>query len=282
MKTWCAIFIFFALSISMVAQDNPTASDIVKSYADRVNYNVNSRDRLDGIKEDRFLNKLALSFGFSTMGFGLETITPLSRSFMVRAGVDYMPGLISISKNPKVSDDVLSGKIGGYYPNYAVDFKPSFFNGHIYLDYYPMRESSFHFVGGLIMGGSDISAKGELVNPDNGSKSTLTNPDDTWPTLIVEGYKLNIDNGDLNTDIRMGGIVKPYFGIGFGKLLSDSRWNVNFDLGIIYQGSYSIRQNGKKADKIEDYESSAINIKKYTDMVKVLPMMNLQVTYRLF
>lgn len=217
------------------------------------------------------------------MGFGLEAVTPISQSFKIRAGLDYMPGLISIHENPSVKDETLKVKTGDrYYPDYSVDFKPSFFNGHIYLDYYPMRESSFHIVGGLLIGGNDVKANGELVNPHDGTKATLADPNDTWPTLIVEGYKLNIDNGNLNTAIRMGGVVKPYLGIGFGKFLSDSRWNVNFDLGVIYQGTYSIRQDGKKADKVQDYKSSAIDIKKYTDMVKVLPMLNLQITYRLF
>lgn len=272
---------FCVLSVSIAAQEDKTASDIVKRYADRANYKADSRDRLDQITEDRIFNKLGLSFGFSTMGFGLEAVTPLSSSFKVRAGVDYMPQLVRVSKSPVIADDVLFNKVG-HQSDYAVDFKASFFNGHIYLDYYPLRESSFHIVGGLIIGNSDVKATGELVDSDNGSKSTLLDPNDTWPTLIVEGYKLNIDNGDLDATIRMGGAVKPYLGIGFGKFLTDSRWNVNFDMGIIFQGSYTIRQDGKKAEKSDDYESSAINIKKYTDAVKVLPMLNFQITYRLF
>lgn len=283
MKIQSVLLTFLILSLSLTAQDNKTASDIVTKYAERSNIKSGKKPRLDGQNSDQFLKELGLSLGFSTMGFGLEAVTPLSKSFKIRAGFDYMPQIISIHEDPSVQDYTLLGKIGkGYYPDYSVDFKPSFFNGHIYLDYYPIKESSFHIVGGFLIGGNDIKADGELVSPHDGTKATLADPNDTWPTLIVEGYKLNIDNGNLNTSIRMGGIVKPYLGIGFGKFLSDSRWNVNFDLGIIYQGTYSIRQYGKTADKEQDYKSSAIDIKKYTDLVKVLPMLNLQVTYRLF
>lgn len=283
MKLKALTFALSILSVSLIAQDNKNATDVVKNYVNQGSYKVNKgKKNIDYIQTDSFFKKLALSIGFSTMGFGLETATPLSQSFKIRAGVDYMPVLISLNKAISVKDDNLSTKVGGYYPDYDVDFKPSFFNGHIYLDYYPMRQSSFHVVGGVIIGSNDIKASGKLINPTDGSTSTLVNPNDTWPTLIVEGYELNIDDANLDASIRMGGTIKPYLGIGFGNILSNSRWNVNFDIGMIYQGTYSIRQDGKTASKIDGYTSSAIDIEKYTNMVKVLPMLNLQIAYRLF
>lgn len=220
--------------------------------------------------------------GISTMGLSLEVVTTLSQKFDVRGGISYMPPAFGLSDKIAVNDDVLRDRVGGYYPDYNVSFKPNLVNGHIFFDFYPKETSSFRIVAGTYFGRSEIQAKGYLKNPETGERSVLVDPNAGWPNLIVDGRALNIDKGVLDANIRMGGFFKPYVGVGFGHTIPglDKSMALNWDIGVLIQPSHSIWQNGTKADKATDYTSDAIDIDKYVNAVKVWPMVRMQFAFR--
>ncbi|MFT3992948.1 MAG: hypothetical protein QM660_01470 [Dysgonomonas sp.] len=226
------------------------------------------------------LKQIGISVGLSTLGIGIEGITPINDNLKLRAGLDYMPSIISVHQEIKVEDASLHYRVGGYYPNYSVDFKPSFFSGHVLINYFPIELKDFYITGGLYVGLNDVKAHGKLVNPQTGEDSKLVNAvDEGWPTLIVEGYRLNIDDGKLDATMRLGKIVKPYIGVGVGRAVPKYDMNLNCELGFIIQPGYTIRQYGKTTEQV-DYESSAIDITKYTKWTNVYPKISFQVTFR--
>lgn len=283
MRFFFTIALFTIATTSILAQKNDT--DIIKKYVNTGNSKARTNTRKIMSTDAEFLKQLSVSFSLGTNGFGVEAVTPLSDKVNVRAGLDYWPAIMKV-KNEKlnVNDGNLIRKIG-YTPKYDVDFSPKLFHGHALIDFYPSKESSFHFTAGFYVGSGNIQADGNLRNPQTGEKSVLLPEfqEEGWPNLNVEQYNLNIDDGTLNVDIRMGKTIKPYLGIGFGNAITkDQRLGFNLDMGIIYQGDYTIRQFGKEADKNNDYTSSAINIDKYAKYVKVWPVLNFQLTYRIF
>lgn len=279
------ILIFFIL-IPANAQRKDT--DWIKKYVGEKGNTLSKSDL--GKKrslnvEDRLLNKLALSYSLSSMGIGINAITPISSSVNVRAGLNYFPESMAVHQILRVDDNKLIDRVG-YAPDYNVNFKPNLFHGNILLDIYPAKDKPFHFVVGAYIGVGDIRARGRLKNPANGENSVLKPEKEAegWPLLNVEGYALNINNGILDADIRMGSIIKPYIGLGFGYTIPRVKnLSFSFEVGAAYQGDYKIRQDGKQAPSMDlNYQSSAIDIKKYANYVKVWPMISFQINHRLF
>lgn len=236
-----------------------------------------------GRYEKKHFNQVGLSAGISTMGISLELVTTLSSRFDVRGGINYMPPLLRISDDITVQDDVLRDRVGGYYPDYRVKFKPNLINGHILFDFYPKETSTFRIVAGTYIGRSELRAEGVLVNPETKQRSVLVDQTEGWPNLIVDGRSVNIDKGRLDANIRMGGVIKPYVGVGFGHTIpgGDKSMTMNWDIGVVIQTTHSIWQDGVKADKVTDYGSDAIDIDKYVDAVKVWPMVRMQFSFKL-
>ena len=285
MKYFLLATLLFTSTLGIYAQKTDT--DIVRKYVEGGNQAVRKVNSLKMLStEETFLKQLSASFSIGSMGMGLEAATPISSSLKIRAGVYYWPASFSLSKKINVNDAILKQRIDGdYTPRYDVSFKPSLFNGSLLLDYYPSASSSFRITAGVFVGTSELKAEGYLLNPATGERSVLSPEyeEEGWPTLNVEGYALNIDNGELNVDIRMGSAIKPYVGIGFGHIFpKEERLNCSFDIGLAYQGDYTIRQYGRKADAVVDYTSSAIDIEKYAKYVKVWPVASLKVVYRIF
>ena len=239
-----------------------------------------------------FGNQLAWSFNASSAGFGLEGTTALSDKIYLRGGFNIMPGIINFKDEIPVDDNILRARIvdgNSYIPDYHVTFTPELYHGYVLINYHPGAFfKNFHLTAGLYFGISDMKAKGRLKNTATGENTVLKPeyeydenvPGSGWPTLIVENARLNIDGGVLNATIRMGEIVKPYFGIGFSRSIPKYKndWGFNWDLGVLIQPTKEIRQGGKRLPT--EYQSPAIDISSHLNRVKVWPVMSFRVTYR--
>ena len=280
LSTFIIAFSLFLVNMSLFAQRDVRVS--------RGNYTRSLTSDSDnsnwfGRYENSYFTQWGFSAGISTMGLSLELTTTLSQKFDLRAGVSYMPPAFRISDDISVADDVLRDRVGGYYPDYNVKFKPNLMNGQIFLDFYPKETSTFRVVAGAYLGRSEIQAEGYLVNPETGQRSVLANNVEAgWPNLVVDGRVLNIQDGRLDADIRMGGFVKPYIGVGFGHTIPglDKSMALNWDIGVLIQPSHSIYQDGTKVEKAVDYTSDAVDIDKYINAVKVWPMVRMQFSFR--
>lgn len=231
--------------------------------------------------EKNSVDQIGLAIGLSTMGVGLEAVTSLSYKIDVRLGFTYMPPAIGLNKTLDVKDRVLNQRVGGYDPRYKTSFKPNFLHGHVMFDYYLRETKTFHISAGLFVGKSEVQSRGYLINPDNNKPAQLHKDyaGEGWPNLVVDGRNLNVQNGRLDADIRLGAIIKPYLGIGFGRSIpGDAGMAVNFDIGVMLQASHSIYQNGEKVNKA-NYTSDAIDISGYTGF-GVWPLVRMQFAFR--
>ncbi len=150
-----------------------------------------------------------------------------------------------------------------------------------------MNYGIFHFTAGMFIGKNQIKAKGYLQNPNTGQKLTDQDLLDAgwpygWPTLELDKHGITIDDGEINGTLQLGNVFKPYFGIGLGRSLPKSRIGFMFELGAIYQGDYIIKQGGKKVNLLDQANESFADISDYTKYFRWWPMLNFQLTYRIF
>ena len=103
-----------------------------------------------------------------------------------------------------------------------------------------------------------------------------------WPELDFDGHALNINSGNLDATLQLGKTIKPYFGFGLGRAISRSRVSFMFEMGIIYQGNYTLKQNGEKVELATSGYESFEDINDYTKWLKWWPMLNFQITYKIF
>jgi len=238
--------------------------------------------------EEGLFNHVGVGVRASTLGVGLEGTTTLSKNFKLRAGLN----IAKYSHNYSfgMDDDNLRDAIG-YDPDYDVKGKLDFVNGHLLVDIHPMRYGVFHFTAGFYIGNNKIKANGLLVNPETGQRAELR-PEFIaagydWNDLILELDKYGVtieEGGRIDAELKLGNVIKPYFGIGIGRSLPKSRIGFMFELGAMYQGNFEIRQNGKKVEKVEfiNGDSFGSDLSDFTDYLKWWPMLNLQLTYRIF
>lgn len=228
-----------------------------------------------------FLSHLSIGLRMSTLGIGVQAATPVNDYFNLRAGFDvlsFKTGNIDMGlddPNEKFYDAF------GYTPEYKMKASIEFFNGNILLDYHPTK-GIFHLTGGIYIGNNKLKARGDLVD-GNGKPVVLPTEDIEWPTLNFDGHQLVLDGTNLNANAKMGGLIKPYLGMGIGRAIGkDNRLSFKFELGAIYQGSYELTQEGRKVSTNSGNDVHFEDVGTYTRWLKWWPMMNFQLSYTLF
>lgn len=259
------IILFFVSSIIIQAQDNLSIS-----------YGSNENEYYEGGP----LSHLNVALRVSTVGIGLEVATPLNSYFKMRAGLNYI-GYTSKSYDVSLDDpDGIMKEAFGEVPDYKMKGKLNFTNGHLLVDFHPVKKGIFHLTAGVFIGNNKLNADGFLAK-SNGEKVQLQ-PGYPWPTLEFDGHQLTLDDANLNAELQLGKTLKPYFGLGLGRAISKSRVSFKFELGAIYQGDYTIKQNGRKVDIVKNATENFEDIDKITNLLKWWPMLNFQLTYRIF
>jgi hypothetical protein len=269
----------FALSFAFVAHsyatDNLTEQISLATEMETTSLSVANEDTYD----EGLFKHLGVGVRASTMGLGLEVSTTLSKNFKLRGGYNFA----SYSHDFSISmdDDNLRQAVG-YDPDYKTTGKLQFSSGHLLLDIHPMRYGVFHFTAGVFIGGNKIKANGRLVDPTTGAESELL-PGEDWPQLALEKHLIDINGGKIDAAFHLGdAAIKPYFGIGIGRSLPKSRLGFMFELGALYQGDYVIKQNGKEVNLTNTINESFEDIGDYTKWLKWWPVLNFQLTYRIF
>lgn len=224
---------------------------------------------------------LGVGLRVSTLGVGVEATTTLSNYFKLRGGFD----LATYSRNFTIgiTDDNLSTLLG-YEPDYKMKAKLNFFSGHVLVDIHPLRSGIFHFTTGFYIGNNKLKANGRLVDPSTGEDSQLP-PGHSWDEIELELDKhgISIDEGHINGSIELGNVIKPYFGIGLGRSVPKSRLGFMFELGVLYQGDWKIKQNGKKVESLEVGDNSfGDGVEDARKWLRWWPMVGFQLTYRIF
>lgn len=223
---------------------------------------------------------LNVSVGVSTLGINIEAATPLTQNLKLRGGLNFF------NFNSSQYDIDIDDENGSLYeafgiePTYEMKAKLNTFHAHALVDYYPFKKGIFHLTAGFYIGNTKIKSNGFLTNGEGTPVTILPGYD--WPTLEFDGYELDITNGELNAELTLGNVIKPYFGIGLGRAVSKRKFGVKFELGVLYQGDYTLKQNNKKVGTTSDLTASIEDADKYTKWLSWWPMVNLQLNYRIF
>lgn len=229
--------------------------------------------------------KMSLSLGISTLGPRLEVATSINNYFDLRGGLSILP------LNNKTEFSISAEKYRKYIdydPNLNVDSKLSFAYAHILTDIRPVENSKFFFTTGFFIGSSTLNADGILVNPKNQRPTVYDLQeagyiDDKLPEFIFEDdYVIQpYNDGSVKAKLKLGNVIKPYLGLGFGSNIRKNGFGVKFDLGIIYQGKPNLSSPNLIKGDLNDYIDTSEDLKPYKAWLSWYPMISLQLVYRI-
>jgi len=225
-------------------------------------------------RNEHVFNHLSLGVNLGTTGIGVEVGAPLGPIVSFRGGADFFPAF-SVTKQinykrPSVLNNVPPALMEERYvniPEYGAEVdvvgKPSLCQGKILFDIYTSRDTRFHFTVGTYFSDNIMAtlkakdktiAAVELYNQD--IKDGIIKPEPNYPDgiqLKLEGYPLTLDKGRAEVDLTYNK-VRPYFGIGWGRVIPRKAINCTFDLGVSYHGTPKLIDKYKKEHDGRDYE----------------------------
>jgi hypothetical protein len=211
-----------------------------------------------------------------TTGPGITVATSLSPNFKLKAGIDYLGGTFKTDFDIKPDGFVQNDQDRTIIPltGKLSDPKLTFTNFKAIVDYYPMKNGLFSLSAGLYAGANSISLSGNIDNYAN-------------PNVVFDFEDIIIKpNSDGNFDgkIKLGNAIKPYFGLGLGRTIANSRLGFKFDLGLIYQGEYKFESKNVTTPVNLTAKTSS-----FTDdadipswILKCWPVIQFSLSYRIF
>ncbi|MDR2384286.1 MAG: hypothetical protein LBD80_01300 [Tannerella sp.] len=217
----------------------------------------------------------------STLGGGIELATPLNKHLKVRSGLDYFKYNVPYN-NFSLSDD--GGELYaafGYVPDLRMKEEISFVHGHLLIDFHPVPKGIFHITAGAFVGTNRIHADGFLSDSNDDPAELKSGYE--WPSIVTDGREIDFSEGKSKVDILSENTVKPYFGLGLGNAVTRHRIGFKFELGLLYQGDFSIEQNGQQIGTINGKGINNVDgFGEYIDLFKWWPVLGIQLTYRIF
>ncbi len=212
--------------------------------------------------EDGFLKRFAISAKVGSYGPGVDLHTSLLPNLKLRAGFNYMAYTYDKAIDFTADNAAGSGEVDGSI-NMA---KLRFPNANLLFDFYPIKSGIFCFTVGAYMGNNKVTvdgmADGEFVFED---------------VVIKPGT-----DGKFNAHLKMGETFKPYFGIGLGRTIPNSRVSFRFDLGAVYQGEYKVESDyTDNSININDKASADFDLPFSKELLKLWPMFSFSISYRI-
>ena len=152
------------------------------------------------------------------------------------------------------------------------------------LSVYPFGGNSTFFVAGGFSFGS------EKLATLNGHSDAVQEACQTYPQykdLILNSISAELDkynvkfdeNGDVNGDVRVKK-VRPYVGLGFGRLIPKKRVGFRFELGCQFMGKMKVYQNDTEVN-INEMSKGKDDLSKIIDKLTVYPVLKFTLTGRI-
>lgn len=192
----------------------------------------------------------SIQLNLGSQGIGAEFNYGLSAQFTLRAGGNVIP--VKVNNVFEISDFESTSNL-----------KADVQNIHLLADFSPFKAGWLRLVGGVAY---FMKANGNIrVTPDDNYKYG-----DLVLTPEQVGYL------DLNMDWKG---AAPYFGLGFGRIIPNKKFNVNFDLGSYYltapkatiTGTGLLSGNSSQSDQFQS------NVSDY----RWLPVLQLNLNFKL-
>ena len=247
---------------------------------------------------DPFLfNHLGAGLSLGTDGIGIELATPVTPYLGLRVGTSFFPKICVNDNSGMVNikvDDIeytRQGKDGEGH----VTGKFKKVEGKTLLDIYPFgNKFSFHVTTGLFFGSSNMITASFIEDPNAPVGGGIAKK------INGEQWNVRANNGVIDLRLTTNG-VKPYVGIGFGRMVPkpDKRVGVSCDIGVQFHGTpklegYAsattvsgthhkwVELDADDFDFGKDFRDDIENALDIMHQVKVWPVLNIRITGRIF
>lgn len=237
-------------------------------------------------------NHVGLNVGAGTEGISVGLAAPVTSFFEVEAGVNVMPSFkLSGDLDVDVNTSSLPQVPGVQYPSSATihaegSFDRTTFN--VKANLYPFGGGSKFFIA------AGLSIGGEKIAEVNGSCDQLREFSQNLPSQEVKdqfrqavsanlaGYNLQFDeNYNVQGDIRCKK-VRPYLGLGFGRLVPKNRLGMRLELGCQFMDKLKVYQNDTEIDINKALEDAGDDdLSKFVKDLKIYPVVKFSFTGRI-
>lgn len=235
-------------------------------------------------------NHVGLNVGAGTEGISVGVAAPVTNFLEVEAGVNIMPsfklsGDLDVDINMPQESDIQYPTSGTIHAEGSFD-RTTF---NVKANLYPFGGGSKFFIAaGLSIGGEKIAeVTGSCDELRQFSENNLHTPElkDQFRKAIsanLGGYNLELDeNYNLQGDIRCKN-VRPYLGLGFGRLVPKNRIGCRLELGCQFMGKLKVYQNGNEIDINKALEDAGEDdLSKFVKDLKVYPVLKFSLTGRI-
>lgn len=239
-----------------------------------------------------FLNHVGINVGAGTEGISVGLAAPVTSFFELEAGVNVMPSFkLSGDLDVDVNTSSLPQVPGVQYPSSATihaegSFDRTTFN--VKANLYPFGGGTKFFIA------AGLSIGGEKIAEVSGSCDELRDFSQKLPTQELKdqfrqavsanlaGYNLQFDeNYNVQGDIRCKK-VRPYLGLGFGRLVPKNRLGMRLELGCQFMDKLKVYQNDTEIDINKALEDAGDDdISKFVKDLKIYPVVKFSFTGRI-
>ena len=237
-----------------------------------------------------FLNHVGINVGAGTEGISVGLAAPVTGFFELEAGVNVMPSF-KLSGDLDVDVNTSSLPPTVTYPTSATihaegSFDRTTFN--VKANLYPFGGGTKFFIA------AGLSIGGEKIAEVNGSCDQLREFSQSLPSQELKdqfrqavsanlaGYNLQFDeNYNVQGDIRCKK-VRPYLGLGFGRLVPKNRLGMRLELGCQFMDKLKVYQNDTEIDINKALEDAGDDdLSKFVKDLKIYPVVKFSFTGRI-
>lgn len=239
-----------------------------------------------------FLNHVGINVGAGTEGISVGLAAPVTSFFELEAGVNVMPSFkLSGDLDVDVNTSSLPQVPNVQYPHEATihaegSFDRTTFN--VKANLYPFGGGTKFFIA------AGLSIGGEKIAEVSGSCDELRDFSQKLPTQELKdqfrqavsanlaGYNLQFDeNYNVQGDIRCKK-VRPYLGLGFGRLVPKNRLGMRLELGCQFMDKLKVYQNDTEIDVNKALEDAGEDdLSKFVKDLKIYPVVKFSFTGRI-
>lgn len=239
-----------------------------------------------------FLNHVGINVGAGTEGISVGLAAPVTGFFELEAGVNVMPSFkLSGDLDVDVNTSSLPQVPNVQFPKEATihaegSFDRTTFN--VKANLYPFGGGTKFFIA------AGLSIGGEKIAEVNGSCDQLREFSQSLPSQELKdqfrqavsanlaGYNLQFDeNYNVQGDIRCKK-VRPYLGLGFGRLVPKNRLGMRLELGCQFMDKLKVYQNDTEIDINKALEDAGDDdLSKFVKDLKIYPVVKFSFTGRI-
>ena len=237
-------------------------------------------------------NHVGINVGAGTEGISVGLAAPVTGFFELEAGVNVMPSFkLSGDLDVDVNTSSLPQVPNVQYPHEATihaegSFDRTTFN--VKANLYPFGGGTKFFIA------AGLSIGGEKIAEVSGSCDELRDFSQKLPTQELKdqfrqavsanlaGYNLQFDeNYNVQGDIRCKK-VRPYLGLGFGRLVPKNRLGMRLELGCQFMDKLKVYQNDTEIDVNKALEDAGEDdLSKFVKDLKIYPVVKFSFTGRI-